>query len=87
MQIMLVEPAIVPDTFASGLAEAEDLGDGNFRLTYYVKHKSMHDYGATENIVVARIVLPASAVFSAREMMTSLFGCYCGCERHVMLAH
>jgi len=55
-----VEPAIVPDIFASGLAYAEDMGDGNFRFTFFTRQRS--SYGGYENQVVARIIMPFAAV-------------------------
>jgi hypothetical protein len=65
----LTEPIAIQDVFASGLAEAEDLGDGNYRFTFYARQKSIHDYaGAIEYVVVARIILPTMAVFSAMQM-------------------
>jgi hypothetical protein len=69
MHQLLTEPIAIQDVFASGLAQAEDLQDGNFRFTFYARQKSLHDYAGTiEYVVVARIVLPTVAVFSAMQM-------------------
>jgi hypothetical protein len=69
MHQLLTEPIAIQDVFASGLAQAEDLQDGNFRFTFYARQKSLHDYSGTiEYVVVARIVLPTVAVFSAMQM-------------------
>lgn len=69
MRQLLTEPIAIQDVYASGLAEAEDLGDGNFRFTFYARQKSLYDYaGSIEYVVVARIVLPTVAVFSAMQM-------------------
>lgn len=69
MHHLLTEPIAIQDIFASGLAEAEDMEDGNFRFTFYARQKSIHDRsGAVEYVVVARIVLPTTAVFSAMQM-------------------
>ncbi len=69
MEFQLVEPAIVPDIFVSGLADAEDLGDGNVRFTYYTNQRSFHDRSGTiEHIIVARIIIPLGALITAREL-------------------
>jgi len=59
MGIAVVEPAIVPDVFCSGRFPPEDLGDGNLRFTFYVKQKTFD--GDEEHIIVARLVIPATA--------------------------
>lgn len=59
--VPFTELIAVPDTFASGLAEAEDLGDGNFRFTFYARRKSL-GFGMVENEIVARLIMPSSAV-------------------------
>ncbi|WP_210240122.1 hypothetical protein [Mesorhizobium sp. B2-1-3] len=88
MGIMLVEPAIIPDVFCSGLAEAEDLGDGNFRFTLYAKQKSHHDYaGTTDLVIVARLIMPVSAVHQSMQMTMKAMGvACCGAER-LRVAH
>lgn len=89
MNLLLIEPAIVTDIFASELALIEDLEDGNIRFTYSTRQKSTYEHnGAIEHIIVARLIMPLPAVFAARADMTQLFGCYCGCGRHMrLLAH
>lgn len=88
MNQLLTEPAIVPDTFCSGLAEAEDLGDGNFRFTFYAKQRSFNDYaGTVDFVVVARLILPTSAVLlSIQQTMKAMGVSCCGGER-LRLAH
>jgi hypothetical protein len=78
MGIALVEPAIVPDTYVSGLYDVEDLGDGTFRFTFFAKQRSVHD-GKEERVVVARIVIGASAILHAAKWALSAIGmrCYC----------
>lgn len=81
MELLLSEPAIVPDTFVSGLAEAEDLGDGNFRFTLYAKQKSFQD-GQIEHVIVARLIMPAPAVMaSIKTTMKAMGLACCGGER------
>jgi hypothetical protein len=88
MNQLLTEPAIVPDVFCSGMAEAEDLQDGNWRFTFYAKQKTFSDYsGDVDFIVVARIILPAGAVLSSiQETMKAMGVSCCGAER-LRLAH
>ncbi|ESZ60681.1 hypothetical protein NL532_24270 [Mesorhizobium sp. C120A] len=87
MGILLVEPAIISDIFVSGLADAEDLGDGNIRFTYFTKQKSFMDYAnVTEHVIVARIVIPFSALFPARQLTGKRLGICCE-MRHARLAH
>jgi hypothetical protein len=80
--MLLIEPAIVSDIFASELALIEDLQDGCVRFTYAARQKSTHEHnGAIEHVIVARLILPLPAVLAARAEMTQLFGCYCGANR------
>lgn len=75
MGILLVEPAIVPDVFVSGIAEPEDLGDGNIRFTAYAQQKSFNDYvGATEYVIVSRIIMPVPAVFQSLRQTMKVLG-------------
>lgn len=87
MGILLREPAIVPDTFCSGLAEPEDLGDGTYRFVYFANQARYDCVMATEHIIVAKLVLSFSSVLSARMQMSRRFGCYCGKDRKMNLAH
>jgi len=81
MGILLIEPAIVPDIFVSGVAEPEDLGDGNFRFTFFTRQKSFHDYAnVTEGVIVARLVMPFSAVLLAHRLSGRNLGLICCAE-------
>lgn len=79
-QELLSEPVIIPDIFTSGLADIEDLEDGNYRFTFYTRQRS--PYGGDENIVVSRLVMPASALIPAirRTMRVAGYAC-CGAGR------
>lgn len=80
-----VEHACIPDIFVSGLASAEEIGDGNFRFTFYVNHRSVHD-GTLEREIVCRIIMPSNAAQEGcRKSMESL-GCPVD-ERRLTLAH
>ncbi len=89
MNQILSEPAIIPDIFCSGLADAEDLGDGNFRFTLYSRQKSMQDYAGTfDYVIVARLVMPAGAVHKSIQMTMKAMGvACCGAERPSELRH
>lgn len=87
MPKILTEPIAIQDVFASGLADAEDMGDGNIRFTFYARQKSFLDYAhETEFIIVARIILPFPAVTGAlqRAMKAVGFEC-CGAGRRHQL--
>lgn len=51
----LVEPFAVPDINVSGIADIEDMGDGNFRFILYTTRRS-------ERIVVASLVMTEGAI-------------------------
>lgn len=88
MEHLFVEPAIVPDIFTSGLAEAEDLGDGNMRFTLYARQTSYcsHDRHI-EHVIVARLIMPMGAVHQSIQMTMKAIGVSCcGVERQ-RLAH
>lgn len=88
MALLLIEPAIITDVFASELALIEDLGDGTYRFTYATRQQSTHDHAGTiEHVIVERLVMPLPAIFEARAKMTEHFGCYCGALRGLRLAH
>lgn len=77
---LLSEPVVVQDTYASGLSHVEECGDGNYRFTFFVRQRST--YGGDENNIVARIVLPASAVHAAiKTTMRELGIKCCGAEK------
>lgn len=66
----LVEPFAVPDINVSGIADIEDMGDGNFRFILYARRRQ-------ERIVVASLVMTEAAVMrcimhSARAIGVSL---------------
>lgn len=85
--VPFTELVAVPDTYASGLAEAEDMGDGNFRLTFFARKKSL-GFGIAENEIVERLIIPASAaVLMVRAIMQASGIRCCGGERLKHLAH
>lgn len=58
--IPVTEPIAVQDCYITGMLEAEDIGDGCFRLTFYAEQKSIHD-ATKERSVVARHIVHAEA--------------------------
>lgn len=80
MGIALVEPAIVPDIFISGVLP-EDLGDGTMRFTGFTRQRSIH-FDGMEFIVVNRVIMPVpSIMISIKETMKALGVACCGGER------
>jgi len=80
--MQLTEPLIVQDIFASGLADVENLGDGNWRFTFYSQQRSSYDGASTDNVVVCRIVGSTSAALEAvRTIMLALGHRCCGAVR------
>lgn len=63
--VSFIEPLAVADTFASGVARVEPLGNGLVRLTFYARRASLHE-NATHGEIVARIVIPISSMIAAR---------------------
>ena len=57
----LVETAIIPDVFVSGMADMENLGDGNFRCIFYSRQRAIYDRGQFERVIVCRLVMSAGA--------------------------
>lgn len=69
-ELPLVEPFAVPDINVSGIADIEDMGDGNYRFILYARRRS-------ERIVVASLIMTEGAVMrcilhSARAIGVSL---------------
>lgn len=88
MEFLLSEPAIVPDIFVTGLADAEDMGDGNIRFTLYSRQKSFNDYaGAFEYVIVARLIMPIAAVHQSIQMTMKTMGVSCCGAERLRLAH
>ena len=55
-QIALIEPAVILDTFVSGVGRVEELSPNLYRVSYYAKHKSAYD-GSEENVLVAKFIV------------------------------
>lgn len=78
---MLSEPIVVPDTFVSGLSHLEDLGDGNWRLVMFTKNQS--PYGGEDFVIVAKLIMPASAIIKSIGTTKDAlhYRCSCGVAR------
>lgn len=57
--LRLTEPVPVADVFISGIAQAEDIGGGCLRFTFFSRR---HTDAGDENAIVARFVIPIEAV-------------------------
>lgn len=64
---MLCEPFAVPDVYISGLGSVEDLGDGNFRFTFFAIKRG-------EPEVVASLIAPMRVVPQAICMAAKAIG-------------
>lgn len=73
----LVEPYVVQDIFATGLHDVEEVGDGHYRFTFFVKQKSTYDGQGEERVVVARLVLSTSAILYGCKWALSAIGVKC----------
>lgn len=51
----LVEPFAVPDIQVSGIADIEDMGDGNYRLILYTTRRR-------ERLIVASLIMTEAAI-------------------------
>lgn len=88
MDVPLVEPAIVPDLYVSGLAYVDELENDNFRLTYFTKQRSTYDGGSHDMVIVARLVVSREVIIkNITKIMTALGVSCCGGERLKRLAH
>jgi len=67
--VPFTEPIAVPDVFVSGVGRVDPIGDGIFRITYYVDHHSAFD-GRSEKVVVARMLISGEAINRAIETVT-----------------
>lgn len=61
----LTEPVVIPDIYVSDLADVEELGNMNYRFTFTTRQRSTYDGLSIENVIVCRLVLPATAVIAA----------------------
>lgn len=75
MSIAIIEPAIVQDTYCSGRFPPEDLGNGDFRYTFYVKQRSIT--GEEEHVIVARLILPSIVIFQCLPETMKALGISC----------
>lgn len=87
---VLIEPAIVPAVYCSGTIDPIDLGDGNILFTGFAKQQSFSGGdGATDLVVVHRVVMPLSAVIlSMRQTASALkLPCFCRAAHARLLVH
>lgn len=70
----LVEPAMIPDIFVSGVGRIELLEAGMVRWTYYTSQHPIDRPNSLERVVVARIVMPMEVIPGGMERLASAFG-------------
>jgi hypothetical protein len=66
INLPVIEPIAVTDTYVSGVACVEDLGDNMFRITHYAVQRcpdGQTDYA----VIVSRIVASAATIRAGRE--------------------
>lgn len=66
INLPVIEPIAVSDTYVSGVACVEDLGDDMFRITHYAVQRcpdGITDYA----VIVSRLIASASTIKAARE--------------------
>lgn len=71
----LTEPVVLDDVYVSGLAHIEDIGDGNYRLLFYKKQRSL--YGGDEAVIVCRMVATPQAMLQGVKMVMKALGKRC----------
>lgn len=72
---MLSEPVHVPDVPVSGLSHVEDMGDGQYRLTFYTVRQSL--YGGMEYTVEARLIATVPAIMKGVQTCMMALGRRC----------
>ena len=71
--MQIVENCAVPDVFVTGMADPEDLGNGNIRYTFYARRRSIHD-GTSEREIVCRLIIPANVVLANIKIVLEALG-------------
>jgi hypothetical protein len=66
IHLPVIEPIAVTDTYVSGVACVEDLGDNMFRITHYAVQRcpdGVTDYA----VIVSRIIASAATIKASRD--------------------
>jgi hypothetical protein len=70
------------------LADAEDLGDGNFRFTLYARQKTFQSAeSGFEYVIVARLIMPHVAALQSIETTMKAMGISCCGGERLRVAH
>lgn len=86
MGFVLVEPAIVPDVYISGVVGPEDIGDGNLRFTGFARQE-VFDRGGVQYVIVNRLIVPRPVVLQSVKDTTKALGITCRCAERLRPAH
>lgn len=73
----LAEPYVVQDTYVTGVHDVEHLGDGEYRLIFFVKQRSICDDTSGDRVVAARLVMSLPAVFALAKLALHSIGVKC----------
>lgn len=73
----LVEPFVVPDVYVSGLHDVEHLGEGEYRLTFFVKQRCGDRELLVQHVVAARLVMSLTSVFLLAKSLLKAIGVQC----------
>jgi hypothetical protein len=60
-RLALTEPAVILDTFVSGVGDVEEIAPNLFRVTYYTKQKDAYS-GEPSLVVVAKFIATAETL-------------------------
>lgn len=71
---MVVEVTPIFDTFCSGVSKVEAMPGDLFRVWYYALQSSNGGDGPPEQVLVAKVVIPASAMPPAIELAMTAIG-------------
>lgn len=58
---IVTEPMAIPDVAVSDVLDVEEIEEGQYRLTFTMRQRSIHD-GTRENVVCLRAVLTGAAL-------------------------
>ncbi len=66
----IIEPAVVPDVYASGVHNIENLGGGLCRFILYVQQ-------GPDRVVVGRVLMDSTAIYKSAKWALTKIGAVC----------
>lgn len=67
LDLPLIEEAVIPDIFISGIGRIEKLAGGMVRVVYYAERQI--EPGLIEHVVVAKLVRPIATLIDAMRIL------------------